>query len=49
MLEAAAEAARENNIFVLIGLEIEDEDSSQNGMVDNVEYLVDNHGEVVWK
>ena len=49
MLEAAVEAARENIIFVLIGLEVEDEDSSQNGMVDNVEYLLDNHGEVVWK
>ena len=49
MVEAASQAAKENNVFVLIALEIEDEDNSQNGMSDNDEYLIDNHGEVVWK
>lgn len=47
IVEAASQAARDNNIFVLIALEIEDEDNSQNGMSDNDEYLIDNHGEVV--
>ena len=49
MVEAASQAAKENNIFVLIALEIEDEDDSQDGMSDNDEYLIDNHGEVIWK
>ncbi len=49
LVEAAANAARENNIFVLIGLEVDDEDGNQNGMVENVEYMIDNHGEVVWR
>ena len=49
MVDAAAKAAKDNNIFVLIAFEVEDEDNSQNGMTDNDEYLLNNHGEVVWK
>jgi len=49
LIEAASEEAKENNIFVLIALEVEDKDNSQNGMIDNIEYLINNQGEVVWK
>ena len=49
MIEAVSEAAKENNIFVLIALEVEDKDNSQEGLTDNVEYLIDNSGKTVWK
>lgn len=49
IVNATAKTGKENNIFVLIALEVEDEDNSQNGMTDNVEYLIDNTGNIIWK
>ena len=48
MLAAVKRSAAENNIAVLIGLEIEDTDSSRNGLCENKLYLVSHEGNIVF-
>ena len=48
MLSALKQSAFENNIAVLLGLEIEDTDNSNNGLGENKAYLVDPKGEIVF-
>ena len=49
ILAETARAAKEENIFILLALEVEDTDGSRDGKTENVEYLFDNNGEQVWK
>ena len=48
MLSSVKRSATENNIAVLIGLEIEDTDGSNNGLGENKLYLVNHKGEIVF-
>ena len=48
MLSSVKRSAVENNIAILIGLEIEDTDNSNNGLAENKLYLVNHKGEIVF-
>ena len=48
LLSSVKRSAVENNIAVLIGLEIEDTDNSNNGLGENKLYLVNHEGEIVF-
>ena len=48
MLSSVKRSAVENNIAILIGLEIEDTDNSNNGLGENKLYLVNPDGEIVF-
>ncbi len=49
MYEEIKKSAKENNIYILIPLEVEDTDDSEGGKTENGLYLFDNNGNEVFK
>lgn len=48
MTEAVKSIARENNMCILSGFDVEDTNNSNNGLNDNKEFLVNPKGEIEW-